>query len=728
MKKTLPLTKLAKQKFAFIIFSLLLLFVESVSAQNLITNGNFETSGGFTSNYNLTSGPTSVQKNYAIVSNPSTINPVWSSSCVDHTTGTGKMMVVDGSASSGDKIWEQSPGGGITITSGTEYTFSYWIQSISTTNAIGNLADIEVRINNTVVTPTTGTTLSPSTLCGWTQVTYKWTATTNYAQIWLYDKTTAATGNDFALDDLSLTATPLPLAISYSVLNPSCPNSHDGAISIYATGGVPPYTYSLNEGPFVAGSTFTGLKAETIYVVSVKDASSPTPTSISSSNIIITDPVNPLAVRSDTTIDAGATVILNATGSNGSYSWVAVPADATLTAPNTANPTVNPTVTTVYTVTTQNTSTTNLIANPGFESGNVGFTTDYTFYTNTTNQKAYGITTDPNLFDNFFVSTTDHSGTGNMMVIDGSTQNSGNDKVWCQTIPVSTNTDYTFSYWYQTVATPNPAQIETQINGLPITGNLFTSFVTADATPSGWKQVSYVWNSGANTTAQICLNNLTTDATGNDFAIDDIVFSKPTTCELSRSVTVTVNDITPIELLSFSAAWQDNTQQNAFVRWQTVTEINNSYFEVQRSLDGVHFTSAGTLPGAGNSNAPLNYTLADNGLTIASNIFYYRLKEVDINGHISYSKIVSIKRNPNVHSIIISPNPTTGIINISGNEIIKTFTLFDAIGRKIYSAKEEINNSRRINLSSLASGVYVYSIIFIGDHTQNGKVIIKRNN
>lgn len=724
MKRTLHFTPLT---FALIIFSFL--FAGSVSAQNLITNGNFETSGGFTSNYNLTAGPSSVQKNYAIVSNPSTINPVWSSACVDHTTGTGKMMVVDGSSSSGDKIWEQSPGGGITITSGTEYTFSYWIQSISTTNAIGNLADIEVRINNTVVTPTTGTTLSPSTLCGWTQVTYKWTATTNYAQIWLYDKTTVATGNDFALDDLSLTATPLPLAVSYSVFSPSCPGSNDGAISVYATGGVPPYTYSLNNGPFVAGSVFTGLSASTGNFVSVKDAASPTPTSVSSSaNISVVDPANPLSVRSDTTIDAGASVVLNATGSNGSYSWVAAPTDATLIAPNTANPTVNPIVTTVYTVTTQNTSTTNLIANPGFESGNVGFTTDYSFFTNTTNQKAYGITTDPNLFDNFFATTTDHSGTGNMMVLDGSTQNSGTDRFWCQTIPVSTNTDYTFSYWYQTVATPSPAQIETQINGLPITGNLFTSFVTADATPSGWKQVSYVWNSGLNTSAQICLNDLTTDATGNDFAIDDIVFSKPTTCELSRSVTVTVNDITPIELLSFSATWQDNTQQNAFVRWQTVTEINNSYFEVQRSIDGIHFTAAGYLPGAGNSNTTLNYTLTDNDLTTGSNIFYYRLKEVDVNGHITYSKIVSIKRNPNANSIIISPNPTTGIINISGNQQIKTFILFDAIGRKIYSAKEEINNSRRINLSNLASGVYVYSIVFKDGQRENGKVVIKRNN
>ncbi|MGG9971199.1 T9SS type A sorting domain-containing protein [Ferruginibacter sp. SUN002] len=720
MKKTLPLLSL--------LFSLIAV---SVSAQNLITNGDFESGGagtGFTTNYFLTSGP-SVQRNYAIVSNPNTINPVWSSACVDHTSGTGKMMVVDGASSSGDKIWEQQPGGGIPVTSGTEYTFSYWIQSISTTNATANLANIEVRVNNTVMTPTTGSTICPETLCGWTKVTYKWTATSGFAQIWLYDKTTVATGNDFALDDLSLVATPPPLAVSYAVIDPSCPNSSDGVISVYATGGVPPYTYSLNNGVFSSNSVFTGLAASTGNFVAVRDASSPTPTSVNSSATInVVAPTNPLTVRSDTTIDAGATVILNATGSNGSYAWVAVPADATLTSPNTANPTVNPLVTTTYTVTTPNTSVQNFIANPGFESGNVGFTSSYTFYTNTTNQKAYGITTDPQLFDNFFVSTTDHSGTGNMMVIDGSTQNSGNDIFWSQTIPVTQNTDYTFSYWLQTVATPNPAQIQTLINGAPITGNLFTSIATATATPTGWSQISYNWNSGSSTTAVISMNDFTTDATGNDFAIDDIVFSKPVACSLSRSVVVTVNDIAPVELVSLSAEWQDNSQTNAIVRWQTVTEIGTSYFVVERSTDGIHFTNAGTQAGAGNSNTALNYKLTDNDLSTLSTIFYYRLKEVDVNGNISYSRVVSIKRNPNIGRITISPNPTTGIIYLSNGQPIKAFIVYDAIGRKIYAAKEEINNSRRINLSNLSSGVYVYAVIYKDNRTENGKVIIKRSN
>ena len=53
-----------------------------------------------------------------------------------------------------------------------------------------------------------------------------------------------------------------------------------------------------------------------------------------------------------------------------------------------------------------------------------------------------------------------------MMVIDGSTSNGGNDKFWSQIISTVANQNYTFSYWVQTVSTPNPATIAVKINGV----------------------------------------------------------------------------------------------------------------------------------------------------------------------------------------------------------------------------------------------------------------------
>ena len=446
-----------------LLFVIITLFANSLVAQNLITNGNFETSGGFTSNYNLYGGSTSSPKSYAIIGTPLSMNPNYTNTCVDHTTGLGKMMVVDGSNSAGDKIWEQVPGGGIPVVSGTVYTFSYWIQSVSATNAIGNLADIEVRINNTILIPTTGSTICPATLCSWTKVVYTWTATTNYAQIWLYDKQTSSVGNDFALDDITLMAAPTPLTASYSYNNSSCIGANNGSIVIYGIGGSGTYTsYSISGASSQTNTSgmFTNLAPGT-YTISITDS---TPTTITQSGIVITDPFNPLIVSSNAAICAGGSTTLSVSGGS-TYTWTASPADATLTTPNSATPLVSPITTTTYTVSSPISTTKNLVFNGDFFLGNAGFVTDYQYLSSAPAagvQKAYGIVSNPSTWFSPFSTCGDHTnGTGNMMVIDGSTSNSGTDKIWSQTIPVIAGQNYTFSYWIQSLTNTNFASINT---------------------------------------------------------------------------------------------------------------------------------------------------------------------------------------------------------------------------------------------------------------------------
>ena len=182
-------------------------------SQNLLVNGGFETGGagtGFQTNYFLPGAAgTSAQRDYNILVDPFTMNTANFAHATDHTTGTGKMMVVDGSGSSGDKIWELLNGSSIGVVSGRTYTFSYWIRSISGTNTAANSANIAINTNGTTSAPvlTSGSATCPiGNPSAWTQVTYTWTATTNNAQIWITDNQTSAVGNDFALDDFSLVA------------------------------------------------------------------------------------------------------------------------------------------------------------------------------------------------------------------------------------------------------------------------------------------------------------------------------------------------------------------------------------------------------------------------------------------------------------------------------------------------------------------------------------------
>ena len=206
-------------------------------------------------------------------------------------------------------------------------------------------------------------------------------------------------------------------------------------------------------------------------------------------------------------------------------------------------PALDNTTTTTYTFTpnSSGSSSTNLIVNGDFSSGNTGFTTDYQYLNNaglSGVQKAYGIVTAANLWFQFFPACTGHTPTsGNMMVVDGSTVNAGNDKVWGQTVAVVPNQTYTFSYWLQTVATPNLATIEVTINGTSI------GAVTAPTTNCQWAQISYTWNSGTNTSAQIAIYDRIILSNGNDFSLDDISFGENITnqCATSTSLTITVN-------------------------------------------------------------------------------------------------------------------------------------------------------------------------------------------
>jgi len=97
----------------------------------------------------------------------------------------------------------------------------------------------------------------------------------------------------------------------------------------------------------------------------------------------------------------------------------------------------------------------------------------------------------------------------------------------------------------------------------------------------------------------------------------------------------------PIELLSFRGT-TDNVKN--YLKWETASEINNDYFLIERSFDGVSYKTIGNIDGAGNSNYKISYFLIDQDYEKVIN--YYRLKQVDFNGNSSYSNIISLNNLP----------------------------------------------------------------------------------
>ncbi|MBX7095197.1 MAG: T9SS type A sorting domain-containing protein [Flavobacteriales bacterium] len=93
----------------------------------------------------------------------------------------------------------------------------------------------------------------------------------------------------------------------------------------------------------------------------------------------------------------------------------------------------------------------------------------------------------------------------------------------------------------------------------------------------------------------------------------------------------------PIEMIRLEAK-QDGG--NALVQWTTATEMNTHHFNIEKSNDGILFTTIGRIAAAGNSVVPIDYSFLDN--EVENGISYYRISTIDWDGSISFSPVVAL--------------------------------------------------------------------------------------
>jgi uncharacterized repeat protein (TIGR01451 family) len=156
-----------------------------------------------------------------------------------------------------------------------------------------------------------------------------------------------------------------------------------------------------------------------------------------------------------------------------------------------------------------------------------------------------------------------------------------------------------------------------------------------------------------------------------------------------------------VKLLSFDGNGSD---KKVVLSWITESEINNDYFDVERSEDGVHFTKMATVDGNGTTASKHTYGYTDNMLTNSA-VFYYRLKVVDINGKSSYTKIIIVKLNNSLSTekISVYPNPFTDNVKV----FIKSTTVQTALLKMISMDGRELN-VKKITLDA-GSNVVVWN-------------------
>ena len=160
----------------------------------------------------------------------------------------------------------------------------------------------------------------------------------------------------------------------------------------------------------------------------------------------------------------------------------------------------------------------------------------------------------------------------------------------------------------------------------------------------------------------------------------------------------------PIELLYFNAEPTKNQNNNAkvLISWAIVTETNNDYFIVERSLNGLEFEEVLKVKDAGNSNDMKQYSVLD--MFPYTGTSYYRLKQTNSDGNHTYSKVVTVHIDLSTVTWYVYPNPNKGTFTLQ-TEQGGVFELMDITGRllSIYT----VTNNHEIIHTHLPAGMYI---------------------
>ena len=155
------------------------------------------------------------------------------------------------------------------------------------------------------------------------------------------------------------------------------------------------------------------------------------------------------------------------------------------------------------------------------------------------------------------------------------------------------------------------------------------------------------------------------------------------------SITETTTTYTPtlaVNLLNFFGFSRKNYNE---LNWQTTSEINNNYFDVEKSIDGITYEKIGEVAGHGSSNINQFYNFLDNN--IKTNINFYRLKQVDFNGKYNYSKVVKIGGNASIDEEVFTvfPNPSKDFAAVQIKDFAREnyqVSLYDIKGKLIQNS------------------------------------------
>jgi hypothetical protein len=169
------------------------------------------------------------------------------------------------------------------------------------------------------------------------------------------------------------------------------------------------------------------------------------------------------------------------------------------------------------------------------------------------------------------------------------------------------------------------------------------------------------------------------------------------------------NGFLPVEMLSFQADRIGN--DDVLLTWETAKELNNDKFVIEKKRNNGEFEAIGEVKGAGTTDQVQHYTFTDNAGLSDQN--YYRLKQLDVDGSITYSDIVEIGFDAYANDrFVVYPSPATdhtflkAISELDGDYRVSVLDLSGKQVKETILRKNTPTSGLRIDLSGISDGMY----------------------
>jgi len=238
------------------------------------------------------------------------------------------------------------------------------------------------------------------------------------------------------------------------------------------------------------------------------------------------------------------------------------------------------------------------------------------------------------------------------------------------------------------------------------------------------------WNSGTSKWDKLNANTTGSNGSGTATASDGRIKSTSPQSDFSpfNLGSGSTNNALPIDLLSFHTICSHDVVD---VDFSVVSQVNNDYFLVERSVDAMDWEVVGQIEGAGNSNTQMDYTFVD--ANPISNLSYYRLTQVDYDGKSKTFYPVSTTCGGSTGGLPIDvyPNPAWNEVtvemdldNFQGDNVY--YTLTDATGKAVISDYVQLDkgfNKQKLDISKLPNGVYILRFNQTKDHIKETRIV-----